>query len=69
MNSPGEVVRCNVCSTAVDPADFDRGRAARVLGQIYCATCIVESIRKSRDPGAPPQFETPRPRPLRKPQA
>jgi hypothetical protein len=57
---------CDFCQTPVDPADFDSGRAVKVLGRTYCHGCMEKSIKRSRsrDAAASDEFRTPPPRPL-----
>ena len=53
--------RCGVCGVDVSPDDFERGRAVRVLGKVYCPACTAAAIKRSRNPGVPPDFRTPPP--------
>jgi len=39
-----EIVYCNQCGLRITAADFEKGRAATVLGKNYCRRCMKDVI-------------------------
>lgn len=52
---------CVVCGDAVQPVDFEKGSAIRLLGRIYCEKCMKERVARSKTGDFMPDFRTPPP--------
>ena len=61
----GENSMCDFCQAPVEPADFEIGKAVKVLGRTYCQSCMEKSIKRSRSREAPvsDDLRTPKPKP------
>ena len=44
-----EPVSCGPCGIRIPSSEFERGRAATVLGRNYCPACAQEVVSRGRD--------------------
>jgi hypothetical protein len=54
---------CVVCGGTVAAVDFEKGDAIRLLGKVYCGTCLREKVARSKSGDSMPDFRTPPPAP------